>query len=1857
MSKELDNNAVAEKWSGLSDKQKALLALRMKKQGAEQPAQSLKITRLERTGEDRFTASYSQKRFWFLDQWHTNKAAYNTHLVSKLVGRLDLNALKQTFDAIVNRHEILQMVYRNREHEVECCRHSNPVVTIGEKSVKAFTRKQLEEKIEDFVHEEVHNPFDLANDLPIRVTLLSVSKKEHYLIIVVHHIVSDMWSLRVMNKEIECFYNAFARGQQPELPELPVQYMDYAVWQRNLLEGKVTERQTQYWKEQLAGAPPCLPLMTDFPRPDVQTYNGKVHKFIIPEGMAGKIQTLASEEAITPFVFSLTAFAILLNRYTQADDIVIGSPVAGRTHKEVEDLMGLFINTLAIRVRLEGNPRIRELLQTVKKTVMGAVANQELPFEKLVEELQIERDLSYSPVFQAMFNFQSIEKTALQLAELEVSPFLRSNNTTKFDLNLAVKYIEGEMTCFLTYNTDLFLPETIQRMAGHYMEIISSMAESFNLKAHEIETLTPLEKQTLLSEWSFSEYINHPDVPYVHKLFEEQVQKSPAAIAAACQGRSYTYEELNQRANKLAHYLSAKGVGPEKRVALFAERSLETVVGILGILKAGGAYVPIDPLFPVERIRYILEDASIDIVVAEAHLAVSLGDTATAEWVYLDADWPAIAEQSSDNMAVPLQPSNLIYIIYTSGSTGKPKGVAVEHGNFLNYYFGVMQRLDVEPGLKYAIASTFAADLATINVWAALNTGGQLHILTYDQSVDSQQYAKYFREHGIDVIKMVPSHFKALRERANLRDIIPNKRLILAGEPSYWDMIDDIRAAKPETEIQIHYGPTETTVSMLTYTVTEKRPAQHTSVLPLGRPLPNVSIYVLDDKMQLAPIGVPGELFIGGPGVARAYLGRPELNVEKFVPNPFDEENGGRLYRTGDIVRYLENGIIEFLSRVDEQVKIRGFRIELGEIQSSLLEYPGIKDAFVTVHEDAGGEKKIAAYYVPGGSQPVNLSALRNSLKEKLPGYMVPAVFMELDKMPLNANGKVERSALPAPNAVEAASESDYEAPRDELEARMAAVWSEVLNIERIGINDDFFSLGGDSFKAVQVVRGIDHALSIIDLFKYPTIGELSAIVSQGSTDSGDVLHRLSRGGNAAEEIAIVCVPFAGGSAISYQPLADALADHYALYAVQVPGHDFSNKDEVLEPLEEVARRCVQEIKDKVAAPSIVVYGHCLGGALAIEIARLLEQENMNLAGVVMGGNFPVSQLPGKLFKLWNKLLPRDRRISNRAYMDMLRSLGGFSETLSGEERDFIIRSLRHDRRESERYYSDRYADANHAKLKAPLLCIVGERDRTTEFYEEQYKDWEFFSSHVDLDLIPNAGHYFFKHQSHDVADCIENGLEAWQQQKANEEKQGNQESQKQNNRETAASPEVLPNLRTLFIFVFGQFISMMGSSLTGFAMGLWVYSHSGAIMDFAATLVFHRLPGILMLPFAGVLADKKDRRHILIWSNVCSAVVTIMIALFFYSNSLETWHIYVAVAALSIANAFQRPAYLAAVAQIAPKRYLGQANGIVQLATSSSEVLAPLLGGVLVMTLELPGILLIDFLSFVFAISTLLFIRFPNSLFRKIEEPFWTQMAGGWNFIRKRKSFVALILFFMISNLMLGMANVLITPLVLTFGSTVVLGMVTSAIGIGGLAGGVAMGLWGGTRRRAEGMIGFSLLIGLSYIVMGLTPITWLVMAGVFVYGVSLSMTNAHWQTLIQSKVRAELLARVFSINQLFALPTIPLGYYIGGLLSDKIFKPLFVDHPELVKSLGWIVGTGPTRGIGLLFILIGLFMAAWSFLGLKYNPLRYMDDILPDAIPGPLFIRDKDRIQQEEDRELERINKQLASKNVFSRGKSYDI
>ncbi|MDQ8021456.1 MAG: amino acid adenylation domain-containing protein [Moraxellaceae bacterium] len=1867
MSDAADPATAAARLQALTPQQRALLARRLQQSrsagssgdGGNSDSASNAIVARDRSATQRFATSAAQRRFWLLDQWNPGSATYNLHLVSHLAGPLDQGALQAAFDAILRRHEVLQMTYApaagTDDGDVVCVRHPAPAIPIAHRTLDTPAGTDTGAAVEAFVQAEIRRPFDLAAGLPWRVTLLALSPTEHYLIVVMHHIVGDMWSLRILTRELEALYNAAVSGVAHEalssaLPPLPVQYMDYADWQREPAQQARLSAQLDYWRDTLNGAPPRLTLTSDYPRPVEQGYRGDTLEFELPASLNDAVRSAAASAATTPFVIMLSAFALLMGRHARSEDVVIGSPVAGRTQRAVEDLIGLFINTLALRVDLSGDPDVATLWQRVRERVAGAMAHQELPFERVIEALQVERDLSCSPVFQVMFNYQSITKTPSALKGLEVTPFMRHNGSTKFDLNVSVKQLPDRLLCAITWDTALFRPESIARMVDHFRNLLTQMTAQPQASLSSLDMLSATERSVLLDDWSCAERRSHPAGKALHHLFEAQTRAHPGRTAVVAQGRRLRYDELDARANQLAHALIAAGVQRGDRVGLFMSRSAELLVGLLGILKAGAAYVPLDPLFPAERIGLIVEDAGIALMLTE----VALRDRVPAgpDCLLLDeaGSRARLDAMPSSAPEIACAPDDLLYILYTSGSTGRPKGVAVEHGHYLHYYHGIMARMALPEGLRYAIASTFAADLATINVWAALSTGGEIHVLSHDEAVDPLRYATYFRTHGIDVIKMVPSHFKALMDGAPLADIVPRRLLVLAGEASDWPLIETIRSACPDTALQIHYGPTETTVSMLAYAVPATRPVQHTSTLPLGRPIANTRIYVLDERLQPVPAGVPGELCIAGPGVARGYLGQAELTATKFVELRLQGREPDRVYRSGDLVRYLDDGVIEFLGRVDEQVKIRGFRIEPGEIAATLKNLASVHDAFVMARPGDDGQLRLIAWVVPMADNAFDAAMLRAALGERLPPYMLPSAFVALDALPLNANGKVDRAALPAPT--DAAPAAGSAPPEGEAEQRVAAVWAEVLGIgdlSDIGRDDDFFSLGGDSFKAVRVVRGLGHTLSILDVFRHPTVRGLASLLAESRSEAR-VLHHLPRrapehaAGDepASPPLSVIAVPFAGGSAIAYQPLADALPAQHRLYAVQIPGHDFSRPDDAPQSIETVAERCVQEFlaDASAAAGKVVVYGHCLGGALALEIATQLEAAGVALVGVCMGGNFPVPQLPGKLFQWWQRVFPRDRRLSNRAYMDLLRSLGGFQEDLDPRERDFIIESLRHDRRESERYFAARYDEAQPRQLRAPIFCVVGELDRTTEFHGEQVDDWRAFSPQVELAVIPNAGHYFFKHQARELAELLRDKTAAWL---ASPSPAGEL-------RMAGATPATAavtlapdasrkPSLNTFFLFVLGQFMSMMGSNLSGFAMGLWVYNQSGAFMDFAMTLVFHRLPGILVLPFAGALADRVDRRQILIWTNVCSAVAMAAVAATFWLATLHTWHIYLVVAISSVAAGFQRPAVLAAVAQIAPKRYLGQANGILQLATSSGNVLAPLLGGVLVTMVDLAGIILIDFLSFTFCLLTLLAIRFPAAAFRRAEEPFFTEMAGGWRFIAKRRSFVALVAFFVASNLLLGMANVLITPLVLSFDSTVVLGMVTSANGIGGLIGGIAMGLWGGTRRRAEGMVGFGVVMGLSYVVMGLQPSATLVMSGMFAYGVSLALVNAHWQTLIQAKVRAELLGRVFSINQLFALPSIPLGYFIGGWLSDHVFKTLFVDHPALQSALGWLVGSGADRGIGLLFVLVGLAMTAWSLLGMQYRPLRYMDDIIPDAVPGPVFVRDRAQIQANEDRELARI------------------
>ena len=1824
---------ITSKLGNLTDKQKALLALRMNKQHQdEKKAGSKPLYKMDRTGKTEFLSSYSQKRFWFLDQWNSNKATNQTHLVTKFEGKLDISALQYAFDEIVKRHEVLGMTYKSVDYEVYCVPKANARCKVEVKKVKGLTAKQKEANVSYMIQEELIRPFDLANDLPIRVTVLEVSKNEYQLIIVMHHIASDMWSLRIIKRELQEIYNAKVRGNEYHLPELQFQYFDFANWQREKLENNVLPDVVAY-KKSLEGVPPYLRLISDYKRPDVQTNNGNVIRFILDPNIMKKVQEICGSEGVTPYIFTMAAYAILLSKYSNMDDFVIGSPVAGRTSKELEGIVGLFINTLAIRTDLSANPSIKELLENLKKNFGVAFSCQEFPFERLVHELNVPQNLSYTPIFQVMFNYQSIEKEMLDLDGLKASMALPVNNTSKFDLNVAVKVIGDDVKIEFNYNTDLFKKSTIEKMIKNYLFVLEQMVDNLSLTVKDVMVITSEEREAILDKYSRPEIVDYEDIPYMHKMFERCVKECPNDAAVVCDGESYTYAELNAKANQLARYLRSIGVKLEVPVGLFVERSLDLSVGILGILKAGGAYIPLDPIYPSQRVAYIAKDAKISTIVTQKHLTGILDEIEdiSLNKIVIDDIKDTLSSYEDTDFDCGLKPENLFYVLYTSGSTGNPKGVAIEHRNYINYYFGITKKMNIEPKLRYAIASTFAADLATINVWAALSTGGTIHILNQELSVDPIRYAKYFRDNRIDVIKMVPSHFKSLKEMANLYDIIPNRLLILAGEASHWDMIEEIKATKPTTNVQIHYGPTETTVSMLAYNVGDVRPDQYTDTMPLGRPISNVSVYVLDDRMRVVPQGVAGELYIGGRGLARGYYNRDDLTAKSFVENPFANDPSKRLYKTGDSVRMLEDGSIEFLGRVDEQVKVKGFRIELGEINTELLSCEGVKDAYAMVREDVPGEKVIVAYIV-ADEEEISITDIRNKVRTTLPHYMVPSAFVVLDKMPLNANGKVNKFALPKPENVSVASEAEYEPPQNETEEKLTEVWSKVLGIEKVGVNDNFFSLGGDSFKAVAVIREFDGCFSIMDIFRYSTIRELAPRILQSGNRELIYNMRMDEeyeDENYEDDVAIVCVPFAGGSAIAYKELAEKMSKGIGVYAIQIPGHDFSQKNEELLPIRDVARKCLSEIKEKVRSKKIAVYGHCLGGALGIELARLIENDDaLELAGIFMGGNFPASILPGAFFRVWNKLFPRDKRISNRSYMDMLRSLGGFAEDLAEDERDFIIKSLRHDRRESEKYYCDCYDDKEFEKIHKKMLCVVGEYDRTTEFYPEQYRDWEYFCDDVDVEVIPNAGHYFFKHQAAALATIIEKRLDMWE----------HPETEVRTYNDPIKELKVKPSLALFAVFILGQFISNIGSSFMGFALGLWVQELTGRKSAFAITLVFNRLPGILVLPFAGTIADKFDRRKILILSNMGSALTVAALAFLAFTGNLQVYHVYIANAIVSFMNGFQRPATLASVAQITPKKYLAQANGVAQLFTSMADVIALPLSGFMPI-LGIVKVVIINLVSFVICIATLCCIKFPDTMYHRADETFIERMAYGWRFITKRKSFVSLVVFFAVTNLLMGIGYVLVTPYIKSIVSLKWTGLVSALIPIGSLVGGVVMGIWGGTRNRGVGMILFDVSLGAAFIFMGISQNLVFLVVGTLLYGVSMSLINTHWQTLIQSKVRQELLARIFAINQMFALPTIPLGYYLGGVLSDKVVGVWFDNNEWPHETFGWLVGSGAECGDRFIFVVIGLAIMIWALACFNYKPLRYMDEIMPDALPGPILIKDLNQLQKEEDHQLEML------------------
>jgi amino acid adenylation domain-containing protein len=932
---------------------------------------------------------------------------------------------------------------------------------------------------------EVKRPFNLSADWMMRATLLRLHETEHVLLLVVHHISFDGWSGGILSKEISVLYEAFSTGLSNPLPELSIQYADYAVWQRQRLQGELLETQLAYWKEQLSQMA-ALELPTDRPRPAVQTFRGRRKSLILPESLSNELKLLSRRNKATLFMTLLAAFQTLLHRYTGQEDIAVGSPIANRTRSEVEGLIGFFINTLVLRTDLSANPTFSELLGRIRKVALTAYANQDIPFEKLVEELHPERNLSSSPLFQVLFSLQNVPSHALKFASLTASSLEVNSGTAKFDLTFLLTEVSGSLRGVLEYNTDLFEEATISRILQHFETLLHGVVANPNQRLSDLPMLGEAERRQLLVEWNDTKR-DYPRGRCIHQLFEAQVERTPEAVAVVFEDKRVTYRELNQRANQLAHQLRKLGAGPEILIGIFMERSPDMVVSLLAILKAGAAYVPIDPKYPQERIAFILDDGQVSALVTQQSVLERLPAHAI-QTICVDTEWETIAANSELNPAATAIENNLAYVIYTSGSTGKPKGVAIAHRSTVSLLHWASENFSPDDLAGVLASTSVCFDLSVFELFAPLSWGGTVIL-----AEDVLQLTELPAAGDVTLINTVPS---AIIELLRMGGVPASVRTVtLAGEPLATPLVNQIYERLKVGRVFDLYGPSEDT----TYSTCALRNSNGPTTI--GRPIANTEIYLLDAHMQPVPIGVRGELHIGGDGLARGYLDRPDFTAEKYIPNAFSAVPGARLYKTGDLARHLPDGNIEFLGRIDHQVKIRGFRIELGEIEAVLARHPGVHEAVVAVQKDASNEPRLIAYIVPKPGSPPEFPEVRSFLKSRLPDYMIPSASVTLSALPLTPSGKVDRNALPAPDQSRPDLKESFIAPRTPAEEGIARIWSEVLKLDQVGVHDNFFDLGGHSLLATQVISRMREAfqidLPLRDLFENPTVALVAIRIAQ----------------------------------------------------------------------------------------------------------------------------------------------------------------------------------------------------------------------------------------------------------------------------------------------------------------------------------------------------------------------------------------------------------------------------------------------------------------------------------------------------------------------------------------------------------------------------------------------------------------------------------------------------------------------------------------------------------------------------------------------------------------------------------------
>ncbi len=1157
------------------------------------------LEKLLRERKDRSSPlSSAQKRLWFLDQLHPGSPAYNVPTVLRLRGSIDPELFRKALEKVVERHRTLRTNFESGEdHPIQ---KVNPRIAvelpiIDLRSLDPEARSREEERL---VALEVRRPFDLARDLMVRALLIQLSDAEHILVLVTHHIASDEWSLRLLLKEWAEFYSSGRENRAAVVPELPIQYTDFALWQQEWLRSEACETQLDYWRKQLKGVS-ALQIPTTKPRPVTQTFQGALCSGLLPKELANDLKALSQASDVTLFMTLLAAFNTLLFRYTQQEDIVVGCPIAGRSRAETEPLIGFFVNTLALRFQVELGQTFRQMLKKVREVTLAAYSHQEVPFDRVVEEVHPERSSNRMPLVQVVFalNNDYVQEhlfPGINAAELETG-----TGTSKFDLTFVAKETPDGLSVVVEYNSDLFHPEFIQRLLGHFEQILRGIVANPDDLLGRLPLITPSERDFLVST------INRTDRPYsredsVHTIFEGRVAKTPDALAFQYGAETITYRELNARANKLAHFLLKRKAGGNTLIGVYLDRSIQMMVAFLGILKAGAAYVPLDLSYPKERIAFMIADTKMPLILTDSVRAKELPTAGDVPVLALDEEWGAIQMESGLTPVNAATADSLAYIIYTSGSTGEPKGVPIPHRGITRLVCNT-DYIQITPSDRIAQASNASFDAATFEIWGALLNGATSIGISKDTALSPLEFAETLRSERISILFLTTALFNQLAQEvpavfATLQTVL------FGGEAVDPKWVAAVLASDPPQRLLHVYGPTENTTFSAWHPIREL--SDDALTVPIGKPIANSDLYILDSELQPVPLGIPGELYVGGDGLAHGYWNRPALTAAKFIQHPFNHKPEAKLYRTGDLARFDEEGNVEFVGRMDHQIKLRGFRIELGEIETLLAQHPSVGNNLVLLREDDPGDKRLVAYVVPKGDAP-NPVDLRSHLRSHLPDYMLPTAFVFLERFPLTPNEKIDRKALPAPEKNRAELNRSFVAARDEVEQQLTQIWEKILGVQPIGVADNFFDLGGHSLLAVkvfsQIEKQIGKKLPLATLFRAPTIEQIAALLrDENHSKSWSTLVDIHPAGSRPPFFWIHTLGGDGGGGFFYyRKLAELLGRDQPSFGIRSPQEPFTR-------IEEMARFYVEEIRKFQPEGPYYLGGFCFGGNVAFEMAQHL---------------------------------------------------------------------------------------------------------------------------------------------------------------------------------------------------------------------------------------------------------------------------------------------------------------------------------------------------------------------------------------------------------------------------------------------------------------------------------------------------------------------------------------------------------------------------------------------------------------------------------------------------------------------------